>query len=256
MKKFLLLLGIALLFSDVPMVAQEMYPDSLTYKIGVDLTGMRNTGVFSRTTLRVGSQVQMKQKRWEFNNELSYFYNKTNDIQLLDNWLDVASLQYHLGGKWNWFPIALYQYETNLIYRVKNRNRFGLGIGAYPIDKNGYQVRFTTGYFFENENYNGDKFVNSELINSNRRNSSAWIHLENKIPIAKRGEFTLDIWYFRSFEESADYSIWILPNLKMKINEHLSFLIRYDWRFENVYLEPLTDVNDLFLFGLNIAFKN
>jgi len=141
-----------------------------------------------------------------------------------------------------------------LIEKAKNALLLGVGIGAYPYDKNGYQIRFTTGYFYENETYNGDTFINSELINPQRINNSVWLHLTTKIPIAKRGSFDIDFWYFQSFKERGDYALSILPKLQMKINRHFSFMIRYDWRFENVYLEPLTDLNDLLLFGLNVKF--
>jgi len=250
------LLCLAIVVHTCALNAQDSYSDSLAYTLGIDLTGTRSTGILSRTTLRVGGKLHISKSRWELNDDLSYQFNKTNDRTLLDNWLNIASLRYHLGGNWNWFPIALYQYENNLIYRVQNRHRLGLGIGAFPYDKNGYQIRFTTGYFYENETYNGDTFINSELIDPTRKNNSGWFHLTNKIPIAKKGALILDVWYFQSFEEREDFAISILPKLQMKINQHFSFLVRYDWRFENVFLEPLTDFNDLLLFGLNVNFGN
>jgi len=160
-----LLIGIGLLFY-FNASAQENRPDTLRYKMGLDLTGTRATGVFSTTTIRVGTNVNLENKKWTFNNSLSYQFNNINGLTIRDNWLEVAYIQYHLGGKWNWFPLALYQFETNVIYQVKDRHRFGTGIGAYPLDKNGYSIRFTTGWFYESELYGGDRFVNSDLIDA------------------------------------------------------------------------------------------
>jgi len=250
------LLCCSILFATFSLVAQETYPDTLTYSLGIDVSGARSTGIFSRTSFRVGVHLHLTHGRLEFNNDLSYQFNNTNGLKLLDDWRNVTSLQYHLGGAWNWFPIVLHLYENNIIYRVDRRNQLGVGIGGYPLDKNGYQIRFTTGYFYENETYNGDTFINSELIDPQRINNNVWLHLTTKIPIAKRGSFNIDFWYFQSFKESEDYALSILPKLQMKINEHFSFMVRYDWRFENVFLEPLVDTNDLLLFGLNVKFGN
>jgi len=221
-----LLIGLGFLSSCFIVAAQESGADTLKYKLGIDFSGARSSGVFSRTTFRAGANFTLTQNRWEFQNDASYQFNNTNGIKLLDNWMNVASLQYHLESVWKWFPVALYQFETNYIYQVKNRHRFGLGIGAYPIDKNGYLLRFTAGLFHENELYNFNKFVNSNLENPKRQHNSAWLHLTNKIPIGKtKGVLEIDFWYFQSFKEGSDYSLSILPKLKIKINKNLSFHI-------------------------------
>lgn len=252
----LLVLGFSFSLTIFQLAAQENYPDSLTYRIGINFSGSRSSGVISSTAVKLGGQLHLEKRRWAFNNDLSYLFNNTNGRKLFDNWLNKAAIHYHLGGDLNWFPVVLYQFETNVIYRVQNRNRFGVGIGAYPFDKNGNKMMFSTGYYYENETYNGDSFINSDLINSNRRNSSGWFHISNTYTIAKRGAIILDFWYFQSFEEIDDYSLVVLPRLQMNINKHFSFLIRYDWRFENVYLESLSSANDRILFGLNVKLGN
>jgi len=93
-------------------------------------------------------------------------------------------LKHKTATKWKWFPIALYQFETNYIYQVKNRHRYGLGVGAYPIDEDGYLLRFTTGWFCENQLYNFNKFVNSDIENPKTK-----------------GVLELDFWYFQSFKQ-------------------------------------------------------
>jgi len=245
-------------------VCQEDYPDSLNYSLNTKLSGTRMAGIFSRNTVVLGAELVLKQKKWEFHENFSYRFNNTNGFVFEDNISNVAFLHYHLGGRWDWFPLLLHQYEDNIIFRVDRRNRFGAGIGAHPLNKNGYSFRFTTGYYYENETYNnanpsgGDPFgfENSDLIGAQRKNNNAWIHTTNKLPLSKQINFQLDFWFFQSFKESSDYSLSVFPKLNAKINKHFSFFIRYDYRFENVYLEPLVNANELLIFGVNAKFAN
>lgn len=245
-------------------IGQDNYPDSLNYSINTSLSGTRIAGIFSRTSVVVGTNLVLKQNRWEFHEDFSYRFNNTNGFKFEDNISNVAFLNYHLGGSWNWFPILFHQYEDNIIYRVDRRNRLGVGIGAHPLSKNGNSFRVTTGYYYENETYNntnptgGDPFgfENSELLGAQRKNNNVWIHTTNKLPLSKQINFQLDLWFFQSFKESSDYSFSVFPKLNAKINKHFSFFIRYDYRFENVYLEPLVNANELLIFGVNANFAN
>jgi len=259
-------IGVCLIivFSHTFSTAQEQFPDSLNYSISAKLSGTRMAGIFSRKSFVVGSELVLKQKRWEFHENFSYRFNNTNGFKFEDDIVNVAFLHYHLGGAWNWFPILLHQYQNNVIFRVDRRNRLGVGIGAHPLNKNGYSFRFTGGYFYENETYNnanpagGDpfSFENSELLGAQRKNNNAWIHVTNKLPLSKQMSFQLDFWFFQSLKESSDYSFSVFPKLNAKINKHFSFFVRYDYRFENVFLEPLVNANELLVFGINAKFAN
>jgi len=69
---------------------------------------------------------------------------------------------------------------------------------------------------------------------------------KNKISISSQ------LLYFQSLKESADYDLWLSPKISFKIWKEISIYIAYDYRFENVYLETLSNYNDILLFGLNL----
>jgi len=256
MKLFIPLSFIFLISSQL--FSQENFvTDSVSYKLSMDVSGARSSGSFARTAVNFGGDLVIEKGKWEFHENVSYRYNNTNGRKLLDDWLSQAMLIYHTEGWWNWFPIAIHQFENNIIYRVNRRNRFGLGLGAYPINKNGYLVRMSTGWFYESEEYNGTAFINSELIGSHRENSNLWFHMKNEAPLGKtNGLLGLDLWYFQSFKENEDYTLRIQPSIKMRINKHFSFMVKYDYRFENVFLESLVSSNDILLFGVNVKLNN
>lgn len=250
-----LLFTVSLIFSiSSLLLSQESNSsDTISYKLSMDVSGARSSGSFARTAIGLGGDLVMQKGKWEFHENASYRYNNTNGRKLLDDWLSQATLIYHTEGTWNWFPIAIHQFENNIIYRVNRRNRFGLGLGAYPLDKNGYLLRMSSGWFYENEEYNGDTFINSNLVSSKRENSNLWFHVKSQIPLGKtKGLIGIDLWYFQSLKENEDYTLRIQPSIKMRINTHFSFLVKYDYRFENVYLESLVSSNDILLFGLNV----
>jgi len=234
---------------------QETRADSLSWKIKFDIGGNRSTGFFSRLGFRGDLGIDFEYGRWELHNNLNYLYTDVNGFTLMDNWLNIVYLGYYLGSDWRLSALALHYFETNLIYRVESRHRTGVGIRAIPYKKDGGLIRFTTGVFYEDEQYNGDLFLNSELQDNQRTNPSTWFHGTATAPlISKMSSITLDFWYFQSFDEREDFALTISPMVQLKLGSHFTFFAKYDWRFENVYLESLTDTNDNLVFGFGANF--
>jgi len=76
--------------------AQESSKDTLKYKLDIDFSSARSSGVLSKTTFREAAIFTLTRHKWEFHNNTSYQFNNTNGNKLLDNWMNVAYLQYCL----------------------------------------------------------------------------------------------------------------------------------------------------------------
>ncbi len=250
----LLLLGAFLIFfTNDELIAQADEEKDLSYKIGLRVSGSRISGTFTQNTLQLGLETNFDHKKWELHNSLSYRFNRTNGLAIEDNWYDLLTFAYYPNEQKLWFPAAFYHYDNNLIFRVNRRHRFGAGIGTIPVDNAKAYLRIVITGGYEDTHYNGSDFVNSDLDMPIRQNGLFMVYLNNNYTLVEnRLLFKLRIFYMQSLKERADYDLWFTPSLAYKVNKYLSFSINYDYRFENVHLEPIGPANDVLLFGMNV----
>ncbi|MDB4292301.1 DUF481 domain-containing protein [Maribacter sp.] len=241
---------IALLLSVQVQAYGQSKADTLSYDLSFDLSGSYISGLVNRTTVVLGSDATLRKKNWAVFNKLSYRFNITNGNKLENNWYDLASIVYYPKGRKSFYPIAFYHFESNLLYRVKRRHRFGVGAGSVIYDKNNIFLRAAAGILQESTIHNGSVFVNSSLLDAQRTNGFIAAQLNNNYSLFNdKVALNLEGWFLKSIEEGADYDIWFIGSLDFKLTKAFSFLVRYNYRFENVYLEGLTAKNDVLLFG-------
>lgn len=249
---FLLFLG--LLMMCFPSYGQGQN-DSLQYNVDVVLSGRRISGTFQQVVAGGGLKVALHYKNWQLENKTTYRYNKTNERLIEDNWYDLVTLRYYPKGNTKLYPGLFYHFDNNLMFRVKNRHHYGVGLGSV-LDKGAMNLSLMAAIANENSSYNGSEFVNSEEDFANRKNGLFLFRLDNGYSFAKKKiNFSYQLFYFQSLKESADYDLWLSSRASFKIISGLSFHVVYEYRFENVHLEPLSNYNDIVLFGFNWALR-
>lgn len=246
---------IGMLLASFPSYGQSQ-KDTLQYKVDLNFSGRRISGTFSQVVVGGGVNVDLLYKNWHLENNTTYRYNKTNIRLIEDNWYDLASLKYYPNGKKKFYPGAFYFFENNLIYRVKSRHHYGIGIGSV-LDKGAMKLSILGAVAKENSTFNGSEFVNSERDFSHRENGLFLFRVDNEYSIAKKKiNFFYQLFYFQSLQEKADYDIRLTSRISFKVVKDLSFYVVYNYRFENVHLESLSNYNDIVLFGINWRLKN
>lgn len=239
-----------------PSLAQSSL-DSLSYQVGLSLSGSRISGTFTRITLVGGLETHLNSSKFTLHNSLSYRFNNTQGRVIEDNWYDLFTLFYYPDEKKRWYPAVFYHYDNNLIFRVNSRHRFGGGIGSIPVDNGTVFLRVATGWAHEFTNYNGDTFFNSDLDMAKRDNGIFLIRINNDYSLLKqRLLLKVDLFYMQSLKEASDYDIWFRPSVQVRLNKAISFFVNYDFRFENVYLEAISPANDVLLGGLKFSLSN
>jgi len=245
---------LGMLLMSCPTYGQSL-KDTLQYKIDLSLMGRRISGTFSQVVVGGGFKVDLRYKNFHLENNTTYRYNKTNTRIIEDNWYDLVTLKYYPNGKKKLYPGVFSHFDNNLIYRVKSRHNYGVGVGSV-LNKGAMNLSLLVAIGKGNSTYDGAEFVNSERDISNRKNGLFLFGLDNEYSIAqKKINFSYQLFYFQSLKESADYVIRLNTRLNFKIIKGLSFYIVYDYRFENVHLESLSNYNDIVLFGFNWALK-
>lgn len=230
--------------------------DTLQYKLDLNFSGRRISGTFSQVVVGGGFNVDLLYKNWHLENNTTYRYNNTNTRLIEDNWYDLVTLKYYPNGNRKLYPGVFSHFDNNLIYRVKSRHNYGIGLGSV-LDKGAMKLSLLTAIAQGNSTYNGSEFVNSERDFSNRKNGLFLFSINNGYAIAKKKiKFSYQLFYFQSLKESADYIIRLNARTSFKVFKHLSFYVVYDYRFENVHLESLSNYNDIVLFGFNWRLKN
>ena len=225
--------------------------DTLQYKVDLNFSGRRISGTFKQTVAGGGLNVDLLYKNWHLENKATYRYNKTNTRLIEDNWYDLVTLKYYPKGKKKLYPGVFYHFDNNLMFRVNKRHQYGVGLGS-ELNKGVMKLSLLAAIANEDSRFNGSEFVNSERDFSNRKNGLFLFKLNNGYSIAKKKiNFSYQLFYFQSLKESADYDIWLSPRISFKVFKGLSFHVVYDYRFENVHLEGLSNYNDIVLFGLN-----
>ena len=236
--------------ASIPTYGQSQ-KDTLQYKIGLDFSGRRISGTFSQVVAGGGFNADVLYNNWHLENKTTYRYNNTNTRLIEDNWYDLATLKYYPNGKRKLYPGVFYHFDNNLIYRVKSRHQYGIGMGS-ELDKGAMKLAILAAIANENSTFNGSEFANSERDFSNRNNGLFLFRLNNGYSLAKKKiNFSYQLFYFQSLKESADYDIWLSPRIRFNLFKGLSFYVVYDYRFENVHLESLSNYNDIVLFGFN-----
>ena len=230
--------------------------DTLQYKVDLIFSGRRISGTFSQVVVGGGFNIDLLYNNWHLENNTSYRYNKTNTRLIEDNWYDLVTLKYYPNGQKKLYPGVFSHFDNNLIYRVKSRHNYGIGLGSV-LDKGAMKLSLLAAIAQGNSTYNGSEFVNSERDFSNRKNGLFLFSLNNGYTIAKKKiNFSYQLFYFQSLKESADYIIRLNARTSFKVFKHLSFYVVYDYRFENVHLETLSNYNDIVLFGFNWTLRN
>ena len=230
--------------------------DTLAYEVDLNFSGRRISGTFKQVVVGGGFNVDLLYNNWHLENKTTYRYNKTNTRLIEDNWYDLISLKYYPKGKKKLYPGVFYHFDNTLMFRVKSRHQYGVGLGSV-LDKGAMKLSILAAIANEHSRFNGSEFVNSERDFSNRKNGLFLFKLNNGYSIAKKKiNFSYQLFYFQSLKESADYDIWLSTRISFKIIKGLSFHVVYDYRFENVHLEPLSNYNDIVLFGFNWRLKN
>ena len=230
--------------------------DTLQYEVDLNFSGRRISGTFSQVVVGGGFNLDLLYNNWHLENNTTYRYNNTNTRLIEDNWYDLVTLKYYPNGNRKLYPGVFSHFDNNLIYRVKSRHNYGIGLGSV-LDKGAMKLSLLTAIAQGNSTYNGSEFVNSERDFSNRKNGLFLFSINNGYAIAKKKiNFSYQLFYFQSLKESADYIIRLNARTSFKVFKHLSFYVVYDYRFENVHLESLSNYNDIVLFGFNWTLKN
>ena len=234
----------------------QISKDTLSYKIGLDFSGRRISGTFNQLVAGGGLNVDLLYNNWHLENKTTYRFNETNTRLIEDNWYELVTLKYYPKGKKKLYPGAFYHFDNSLMYRVKNRHQYGIGLGS-ELDKGHMKLAVLAAIAAENSTFNGSEFVNSPRDFSNRKNGLFMFRLNNGYSIAKKKiNFTYQLFYFQSLKEIADYDIWLSARISFKVFKGLSFHVVYDYRFENVHLQALSNYNDIVLFGLGWKLNN
>lgn len=238
------------------MIAQSSL-DSLDYQIGLKVSASRISGTFSRSTFATGLETHLTAQGFVFHNSLSYRYSQFNGRKIEDNWYDLLTLFYYPNGRKIWYPAIFYHFDNNLLFKVNSRHRFGGGIGTVPIETKSIFLRLAVGWAYEDIQYNGENFINSDLDMSRRSNGLLIARINHDYHLFDdRLILKILAMYMQSTREAADFDIWLIPSLQFGINKTFSVFINYDYRYEHVHLEGISPANDVLVAGLTINFSN
>lgn len=227
--------------------------DTLQYNGSLTVGGSYKTGLLNQTSITGSVENTFKKSDWTLYNRTSYFYSEVNKVRLFDDWTLVSKLSYSFTTGVKISPTLFHLYKSNLLFRILNSHRFLAGASIASL-KNP-KTLFYAGVGFDNTNYGGDKFVNSDLVNSNRRFGISAVHFQNTHQFAnKKFSLTYSLFYFQSLKEASDYTLWIIPSFQVALNKTLSLSINYDIRYRNVHLVDLPSINQSLTANLRIVF--
>ena len=249
----------SLLFAAVVLLCSDTFgqgTDTLNYDLNFQIGGQRKRGVFSQTAMSVKSNNHIENKLLVLNNLSSYSYIEANGFVIANDWHFRTILMLKINPSARFFPIFGHNYLKNVLYRITNSNRALAGVRVIPI-KMYRDFNFVVGAGYEFTNYIGEVFINSPL-NSNQRNFTmgfiniAGKHLLMKDKILLEYNFSS----VQSFRESKDYSFWLTSGVSVPIGKKFFVGINYDFRFRNVHLVDIPNINDLLLFNIRFNLAN
>lgn len=230
--------------------------DTLNYDFNFNIGGQRKRGVFSQTVLRATANTKLENKKFVINNQSSYTYTEANDFNIANDWHFRTIGTLKLNSTSRIFPIIGHNYFKNVLYRITNSHRALTGVKLIPIkDYQSFSIVLGAGYEFSQ--YTSEVFVNSPLVSNQRDFTIGFFNLSGKQQIRKsKVLFDYNLSYVQSFEEADDFSFWLTSGLSVPVGRHLFLGLDYDFRFRNVHLIDLPNINDLLIFSLRFNIAN
>ncbi len=219
------------------------------YEINLNASGRLITGTFNQFIFSPKLDLDLHSKHWSISNTTHYHFNQTNGHKIEDNWYELFILSYFVKGD-KLFPTAFYNYENNLMFRVDSRHLAGLGLSSQKKWNQNF-IRMDLGAGYENANFNGAEFENSNLTSNHRDKNLLMFRLVHQYQFwANRISFSNMVFYRHSLKEGQDFFIRAAASLSFKVAKGLSTSIAYLYRFENVYLKRLSSTNTILIFGV------
>jgi hypothetical protein len=230
--------------------------DTLKYNFDLQIGGQRKRGVNSITALSVTSNNELENKKLVLTNQSSYTYTEANGFNIAEDlhFRTIAMLK--LNSTKRLLPVFAHNYFKNVLYRITNSHRALAGVRIIPVKK--YQdFSFLFGAGYEFSNYKGDVFIKSPLVSNQRNFALGFFNLAGKHKLGKHKmliEYNLSS--VQSFKEAKDYSFWLTSGASVPFGKIFSVGVHYDFRFRNVHLEDIPDINDLLLFKIRFNLSN
>ncbi|MFK7946560.1 MAG: hypothetical protein AB8G11_03135 [Saprospiraceae bacterium] len=252
MNTFIVFIAILLLCSD----AFGQNTDTLKYKFDFQIGGQRKRGVFSQTSVRAIANNKLENKKLVLNNLSSYTYTEANGFNIADDWHFRTIAMLKLNSTTRLLPVFGHNYHQNVLYRITNSNRTLAGVKIIPI-KQYKDFSFILGAGYELSRYTDDIFVNSNLISSQRDFTLGFFNLAGKHQLRSNKiliEYNFSL--VQSFEEAKDFSFWLTSGVSVPFGKHLFLGVNYDFRFRNVHLIDIPNINDLLMFSLRFNIAN
>ena len=252
MNTFMVFIAILLLYSDT--FGQST--DTLKYNFNLQIGGQRKRGVFSQTSLRAVANTKLENKKLVINNLSTYTYTEANGFNIADDWhfRTIATLK--LNSTTRFSPVFGHNYLQNVLYRIKNSHRGLAGVKILPV-KNYKNFSFIFGAGYEFSQYTDEVFQKSPLVSSQRDFALGFFNLSGKHQLGKskiRLEYNLS--YVQSVKEAQDFSFWLTSGVSVPVGKHLFLGVNYDFRFRNVHLIDIPNINDLLMFNLRFNIAN
>ena len=179
-----------------------------------------------------------------------------NGVNIADDWDFRTYAMLKLNSTTKLLPLIAHNYIKNVLYRITSSNRVLTGIRIIPV-KQHRDFSFYVGIGYEFSNYNGEIFIESPVVSSQRNFALGFLKISGKHKLEKH-KILIDYHFFsvQSFEEAKDYSFWLASGVSVPLNKKLSVGVRYDFRFRNVHLSDIPDNNDLLLFNIKYNHSN
>ncbi|MEM7658847.1 MAG: DUF481 domain-containing protein [Bacteroidota bacterium] len=236
-----------------PAFAQEA-SDTLQFNSTLSLGGMIQRGVLDQTNVNGSFHASLHQYHWSATHTTTYAYVNANAVKLSDNWTALSILKRSIPGVSRISPTAIHVYKNNLLYRIKHSHRVLGGLSITPLKKRKSFWLFV-GLGYDHTAYRGEVFDNSLLIDSVRAFPASLFYLENEHHLFQQKlSFRYELFFIQSLEERADFTLWLIPSLRFKLNQRFSLAVAYDYRYRNVHLEGIPAFNDLISFNLQLQF--
>lgn len=230
--------------------------DTLNYSFNLQIGGQRKRGVFSQTSLRATANTKLENKKLVINNLSTYTYTEANGFNIADDWHFRTIAMLKLNSSSRFFPVFGHNYLKNVLYRIESSHRALVGVRIIPFKKyRDFSFLFGSGYEFSN--YKGEVFINSSFMSSQRNFAVGFFNLAGKHQLGKHKiliEYNFS--YVQSFKEAKDYSFWLTSGVSVPLGKKFSIGVHYDFRFRNVHLIDIPDINDLLLFNIRFNLSN